>query len=71
MTTKAKGRSGGDRPTPKTSDDSNAIGSAALAGGLGAARAKLKAMIVRFAVLGLIPSGVATWLIQRGGLRHA
>ena len=71
MTGKTKGRSGGDRPTPKTSDDSNAIGSAALAGWFGAARAQLKAMIVRFAVAGLIPSGFATWLIQRGGLRDA
>ena len=29
-----------------------------------------KAVIVRLAVWGLIPPGFATWLIQRGGLRH-
>ena len=29
-----------------------------------------KAVIVWLAVWGLIPAGFATWLIQRGGLRH-
>ena len=31
---------------------------------------RAKAVIVWLAVRGLIPAGVATWLIQRGGLRH-
>ena len=31
---------------------------------------RAKAVIVWLAVWGLIPAGFATWLIQRGGLRH-
>ena len=31
---------------------------------------RAKAVIVWLAVWGLIPAGVATWLLQRGGLRH-
>lgn len=33
-------------------------------------RTRIKAMIVSLAVWGLISPGLATWLIQRGGLRH-
>jgi hypothetical protein len=31
---------------------------------------RAKAVIVWLAVWGLIPPGFATWLLQRGGLRH-
>jgi hypothetical protein len=31
---------------------------------------RAKALIVTAAVWGCIPPGFATWLIQRGGLRH-
>ena len=33
-------------------------------------RAFLKVRIVRLALWGWIPSGLATWLIQWGGMRH-
>jgi hypothetical protein len=33
-------------------------------------RSRVKGLIVRLAVSGAIPANVATWLIQRGGLRH-
>lgn len=33
-------------------------------------RARVKALIVRLAIAGLIPIGLADWLIQRGGMRH-
>jgi hypothetical protein len=33
-------------------------------------RSFLKAWIVRLALWGWLPFGLATWLIQRGGLRH-
>jgi len=33
-------------------------------------RAFVKAWIVRLALWGWLPSGLATWLIQRGGMRH-
>jgi hypothetical protein len=36
-----------------------------------AMKAQFKKMIVRLAVWGLIPAGLATWLIQRGGLIDA
>lgn len=61
MTTKTKGRNGGDRPTPKTSDSRKPT--LILSG--------IKAAIVRLAVWGLIPADLATWLIQRGGLKDA
>lgn len=35
------------------------------------ASAKVKNIIVKFALWGLIPAGLATWLIQRGGLKDA
>lgn len=34
-------------------------------------QSRVKGLIVRLAVWGLIPANVATWLIQRGGMRHA
>jgi hypothetical protein len=33
-------------------------------------RAFVKAWIVRLALWGWIPCGLATWLIRRGGMRH-
>lgn len=33
-------------------------------------RTFVKAWIVRLALWGWLPYGLATWLIQRGGLRH-
>ena len=65
MTTKTKGRNGGHRPTPKTTDSRNftPIHSSI--------KAAIKAAIVRLAVWGVIPAGFATWLIQRGGLKDA
>ena len=33
-------------------------------------RTRIKALIVSLAVWGLISPGLATWLIQRGGMRH-
>lgn len=33
-------------------------------------RAQAKRLIVRLALRGVIPPWLATWLIQRGGLRH-
>lgn len=35
-----------------------------------AIRGRISGVIVCLAVWGLIPAGLATWLIQRGGLRH-
>ena len=61
MTTKTMGRNGGDRPTPKTSDNRNPT----------AIRSSIKTVIVRLAVWGLIPAGLATWVIRRGGLKNA
>lgn len=54
-----KGRSGGDRPTLKTTD-SRAY----------SIRTYIKAAIVRLALWGVLPVAVAEWLIQRGRLRH-
>lgn len=61
MTTKTKGRNGGDRPTLKTYDNCNPT----------LIRTGIKAVIVRMALWGLIPASFATWLIQRGGLKDA
>lgn len=33
-------------------------------------RTRIKAAIVFLALWGFIPAGLATWIIQRGGLRH-
>lgn len=59
MTKNNKGRNGGNRPTPKTSDSRNH-----------SIRSRIKAAIVRLALWGLLPPKLAEWLIQRGGLRH-
>jgi hypothetical protein len=61
MTEKTKGRSGGDRPTPKTSDRLKRT----------AIRSRIKAGIVRMAVWGVVPAGFASWLVRRGGLTDA
>lgn len=60
MTTKTKGRDRWNGATAKTTDSRNHTKIAA----------RIKAMIVRLAVWGVIPAGFATRLIQRGGLRH-
>ena len=61
MTKNNKGRSGGDRLTPKTSNSPNPT----------RIHSSIKVTIVRLAVWGLIPASFATWLIQRGGLEDA
>lgn len=61
MTTKGKGRNGGDRATPKLSSSRNPT----------PIHSGIKAAIVRLAVWGLVPAGFAAWLIQRGGLKDA
>lgn len=61
MTTKGKGRNGGDRATPKPSSSCNPT----------PIHSRIKAAIVRLAVWGLVPAGFAAWLIQRGGLKDA
>lgn len=61
MFNKTKGRDGGNRATHKTTTHKhfNPIAS------------RLKALIVYLAVWGLINPSLATWLIQRGGLKDA
>jgi hypothetical protein len=78
MTEKNKGRSGGDRPTPSTSQHRNPTVIDPLSGQLSTAKSSLdslhsllKEMIVRVAVWGLMPASFATWVIQRGGLNDA
>ena len=61
MTTRTKGRSGGDRPAPKTSHNCNPT----------PIDSYIKAAIVPLAVWGVIPAGFAAWLIQRGELKDA
>ena len=61
MTKNNEGRAGWHQATPKTSDSRN----------LSSIASRIKALIVRLAICGLIPAGVATWLIQRGGLKDA
>lgn len=61
MIVKNKGRDRWHGATQKTSVNQN----------LTAIRSSSKAAIVRLAVWGLIPTGVAPWLIQRGGFRDA
>ena len=60
MTTKTKGRNGGDRATPKTA-----------LGNFTATISHIKGLIVTGACWGFIPFKLADWLIQRGGLRDA
>jgi hypothetical protein len=61
MTTKTKGRDRWYGATPKTSDSCNPAN----------IHSSIKALIVRFALWGLLPVGFATWLFQRGGLKDA
>jgi len=35
-----------------------------------AARQRVKAAIVRLAVLGILPVCVAEWIIRKGGMKH-
>lgn len=60
MTTKTKGRNGGDRATPMTATSRNST----------ATKARIKAIIVGAACWGVLPVKLAEWLIRRGGLRH-
>ncbi|AJP48032.1 hypothetical protein PG1C_05335 [Rugosibacter aromaticivorans] len=61
MFNKQKGRSVGNRATYKTTTHKyfNPVAS------------RLKALIVYLAVWGMINPSLATWLIQRGGLKDA
>ena len=61
MTTKTKGRSGGDRPTQKTSKNHTPTPTSSA----------IKAAILRCAVWGVIPANLAPWLIERAGLKDA
>lgn len=61
MTTKNTGRDRWHGATQKICIDQYLI----------AIRSSIKAAIVRLAVWGLIPTGIALWLIQRGGLKDA
>ncbi len=61
MTTKTRGRNGGDRATPKIPDSRNSTPMASRAKGL----------IVRLALWGLLPVSLAGWIIRRGGMRDA
>lgn len=71
MTTNNKGRAPGKDATPKTTDSQHSTATDPLIGWFSAAmRAKLKVIIVRLAVWGLIPASFATWLIQHGGLKN-
>jgi len=60
MTTKTKGRNGGDRPTLKTINnrDINPI------------KRAIKALIVYLGLWAVIPPALATWLLVRMGLKH-
>lgn len=63
MTTQEKPAPGGNRET----GDGDACDSANHT----PIRTRLKAATINLAIWGLIPTAVATWLIQRGGLRDA
>lgn len=58
MPTKTRGYA---EATPKTCDKGNPT----------PFESGIKATIVRLALWGAIPAGLATWLIQRGGLKDA
>lgn len=60
MTTNDKGRNGGNRATPKTSDSRNHI----------SIKTRFKALIVGAACREWLPIKLADLLIQRGGLKH-
>jgi hypothetical protein len=57
MTTKTKGRNGGDRPTLKQACNRKPT----------AIRSSVKAAICRMAIWGFIPAGLAMWMIERRG----
>jgi len=61
MSTNNKGRDRWHGATQKTTDNRNPT----------AIQSRIKTVIVRLAVWGVIPAGLATWLIQRGGLKDA
>jgi hypothetical protein len=61
MTTKTKGRNGGDRPTQNTSSKRNPTPMSSA----------IKAAILRCATWGVIPANLATWLVKRAGLKDA
>lgn len=62
MTTKEK-------PAPEANRGTG-YGDASTCGNDTPIRGRLKALIVRLALWGLIPAGLASWLIQRGGMRN-
>jgi hypothetical protein len=55
MSTKTMGRNGGNRATRKTADSRNHTATAS----------RIKALIVRLAVCGLLPVGLAECIIRR------
>ena len=55
MTRKMKGSNGGDRATPKTSDNGSSTATAS----------RIKALIVGAACWGLLPVTLAEWIIRR------
>ena len=57
MTTKTKSRCGANRAASNTTDIRNSIAT------------RIKALIVRLALWGVIPFGLSVWLIQHGGLQ--
>lgn len=61
MTKNNKGRDRWHGATPKTSDSRNPT----------LIHSGIKTAIVRLAMLGVIPSGFATWLTKRGVLKDA
>lgn len=63
MTTKRKPAPGGNRAA--------GYGDAPTCANHTPIRSQLKAAIVALALWGLLPAGLATWLIQRGGLKNA
>jgi len=62
MTTKKKAARAGTRTASDTAFDS--LNHTPI-------HSRIKAAIVRLALWGLIPASLATWLIQRGGLKDA
>lgn len=60
MTTDKKAAPAGTSATPKTSKNA----------GNPTLKARVKAAIFALGLWGVIPARLASWLIQRGGLRH-
>jgi hypothetical protein len=61
MTRNTKGRDRWNGATPQSSDSCNPT----------PIRSGIKTAIVRLALWGVIPAGLATWLINHTGLKHA